>query len=620
MSIEHSATKGLVVDKQHSPVYSASKIRNFCIIAHIDHGKSTLSDRILEITHSVEKRKMEAQILDSLDIERERGITVKSAVVSVNYQARNEEYYTFNLIDTPGHVDFTYEVSRSLAACEGALLIVDAAQGVEAQTLANYYLALDADLDILPVINKVDLPSADVSRVKKQIVSELALDEEDIVCISAKTGLGIEDLLEKIVSFISSPPNPKETVTKALIFDSFFDVYRGAIACIRLFQGKIKSGDKVKLLFDNKIYQTEEVGLLGVSRKAKDALSCGEVGYIILGIKSVSDIKTGDTITDSLDKTIEPLLGYKDIKPMVFAGIYPIVTDDYNQLFSSLEKLKLNDSALQYEKDSSVALGFGFRCGFLGLLHMEIVGERLSREFNINVLITAPSVRYQVIINQKNQKVKNIIDNPSKMPDPSFVVESKEPYIKANIIAPAEYLGSILQLVQEKRGLQKNIQYLDSNRIEGTFELPLAEMVFDFYDKLKSYTKGYASLDYELIDYRLTEIVKVDILVNKEPVDALSFLVHKDKARERGKQIIEKLKEEIHRHMFAIPLQACIGSTIIARENISAIRKDVTAKCYGGDISRKRKLLEKQKEGKKKMKSIGNVDIPQKAFINILKT
>ncbi len=577
-----------------------TNIRNFCIIAHIDHGKSTLSDRILEMTHSIEARKMENQILDSLAIEKERGITVKSATVSLIYQAKDGQKYTFNLIDTPGHVDFTYEVSRSLTACEGAILIVDAAQGVEAQTLANYYLALENNLEILPVINKIDLPSADVPMVKQQISSELALDEDDIVCISAKTGVGIEELLEKIISYIPAPSSPNETVIKALIFDSFFDAYRGAIACIRVFQGKIKSGEKVKLFFENKYYDVEEVGLLGIQRQKKPELECGEVGYIILGIKSVSDLKTGDTITGYKNPATEPLIGYKEIKPMVFAGIYPIATDEYGHLSTSLEKLKLNDSALQYEKDSSIALGFGFRCGFLGLLHMEIIQERLSREFGADVLLTAPSVRYQVLIQNKGEKKNLIIDNPSKMPDPSMIIETREPYIKASIISPAEYLGNILGLIQDKRGIQKNIHYLDTSRIEGVFEIPLAEIVFDFYDKLKSYTKGYASLDYELIDYRPTDIVKVDILVSKESVDALSFLVHKDKAVERGRQIIEKLKGEINRHMFAISLQACIGTNVIARENISAMRKDVTAKCYGGDISRKRKLLEKQKEGKKK--------------------
>ena len=597
-----------------------SHIRNFCIIAHIDHGKSTLSDRLMELTDRVDKRNMEEQMLDSLEIERERGITIKSAAVTLRYPAKDGLVYSLNLIDTPGHVDFTYEVSRSLAACEGAILIVDASQGIEAQTLANYFLALNADLTILPVINKIDLPSAEVDRVQAQIESELALDSRDIVRVSAKTGLGVNDLLEKIVSYFPPPKDAGEPPLRALIFDSYFDIYRGAVACVRIFQGILAPRDRVKLFATGREYQVEEVGLLGLGREKTDRLSCGEVGYAILGIKSVSELKTGDTITGAEEPATEPLPGYKEVKPMVFAGIFPIDADDYGNLSVAMDKLSLNDGALQYEKDSSLALGFGFRCGFLGLLHMEIVQERLSREFRVDVLITAPNVSYQVDLAHLHQKEKTIwVNNPKDMPDPTRIAEVREPYVKASIISPATYLGSILHLIREKRGFQKHIHYLDPKRVEAIFELPLAEMVFDFYDKLKSCTKGYASLDYELIDYRSTSILKVDILVNKEPVDALSSLLHRDKARERSRAIIERLKEEIPRHMFLIPLQACVGSQVIARENIAALRKDVTSKCYGGDISRKRKLLEKQKEGKKKMKSIGSVDIPQKAFLNALK-
>ena len=564
---------------------------------------------------------MEAQILDSLEIEKERGITVKSAAVSLNYQAKDGKTYRFNLIDTPGHVDFTYEVSRSLAACEAALLIIDAAQGVEAQTLANYFLAMEADLSILPVVNKIDLPYVDLEIVKEQIENQLALDAEDVVSVSAKTGLHLDTLLEKIVTSLPPPEGKNDDILKALVFDSFFDTFRGVVICIRVFSGVVRSGDRVKLFFANKEYVVEELGLLGITRTPKDALSSGEVGYAIIGIRSISDVNSGDTLTHSLSPTREPLPGYKEVKPMVFAGIYPVETSEYHELAVAMEKLKLNDAALQYEKEASTALGFGFRCGFLGLLHMEIVQARLSKEFNVEIILTAPSVRYEVALKDKDGKGENTvaIDNPSEMPDLSAVESVREPYIKACILSPKTYLGGILQLVQDKRGIQTNIQYLDENRIEGTFEIPLAEIVFDFYDKLKSITKGYASLDYEFLDHRQTDIVKVDILVNKEKVDALSFLVHKEKARVRGKGMVEKLKTEINRHMFQIPLQAAIGSTVIARENISALRKDVTSKCYGGDISRKRKLLEKQKAGKKKMKTIGAVDIPQKAFINVLK-
>jgi len=595
-------------------------IRNFCIIAHIDHGKSTLSDRIIEITHTVEKRKMVDQVLDSLDIERERGITIKSSAVTLDYTAKNGERYVFNLIDTPGHVDFTYEVSRSLAACEGALLIIDASQGIEAQTLANFYLAFENNLTILPVINKIDLPSADPASCRVQIEHELGLDPDDIVEISAKNGIGIDTLLEKIVTVIPPPAMENTGELKALIFDSFFDMYRGAIVCIRVFHGVLTTGARVKFFFNGKDYLVEEVGLLGIERKKRNSLGAGETGYAILGIKYVSDVHIGDTITDASHPCAEPLQGYKEVKPMVFAGIFPVDTEEFRLLCDALEKLKLNDSALSYEKETSAALGFGFRCGFLGLLHMEIVQDRLTREFNIPAILTAPSVEYHVYMkNRKSIEEYIRIDNPVNLPDPMQIEYIQEPFIKTIIITPKEYLGSIMQMVIDKRGVQKDIVYLDQKRVEAKFELPLGEIVFDFYDKLKSISKGYASLDYELLDFRTADIIRINILVNKEQVDALSFLAHKDKARDRSVRILEKLRDEIPRHMFAIPLQAAYGASIIARETITAMRKDVTAKCYGGDISRKRKLLEKQKEGKKKMKSIGSVDIPQKAFINILK-
>ena len=595
-------------------------IRNFCIIAHIDHGKSTLSDRILEFTQTIDKRSLNEQVLDSLDIERERGITVKSATVTIKYKAKDGQEYLLNLIDTPGHVDFSYEVSRSLAACEGAILIVDASQGIEAQTIANFYLAFESDLTILPVINKIDLPAAEPELVSEQIEKEFALDKADVVKASAKAGIGIEDVLENVIRVIPPPAGKLNTPLKALIFDAYFDQFRGGVIYLRVYDGEIKENDHVLLHFSNLKYHVEELGEIGVGknrRQKKNSLSAGVVGYLILGIKSVSDIKIGDTITHVDNPCKEPLPGYKEIQPMVFAGIFPTSTDDYTDLRSAMEKLKLNDGALSYEKDNSEALGFGFRCGFLGLLHMEIIQERLIREFDMSVILTAPSVQYYVTTKKSTEP--EIIDNPSKLPDLTIIETVEEPYIKATIISPASFLGNIMNLIQDKRGIQKNIRYLDEKRIEGTFELPLGEIVFDFYDKLKSLTKGYASFEYEVIDYRPTKVAKVEILVSKEPVDAFSFLCHHDKARDRAKTILEKLREEIPKHMFTIPLQAAIGSTIIARETISAMRKDVTAKCYGGDISRKRKLLEKQKEGKKRMKSIGNVEIPQKAFLNILK-
>ncbi len=615
----------------------AQKIRNFSIIAHIDHGKSTLSDRLLEKTGVMDQRKKKDQALDSLEIERERGITVKSALVTLPYRDQQGNDYLLNLIDTPGHVDFSYEVSRSLAACEGAILVVDATQGIEAQTISNFYKAFEENLVVLPVINKVDLPAAQVDKVSDEIEQEFSLDKKDIVPISAKTGLGIDALLDKIIEFFPPPklsndpsklntPNPAPTPAhtpavhklQALIFDSFFDIFRGVIILVRVFSGTLKVGDEVKFFHDDKVYEVEEVGIYRLEREKKHQLSFGEVGYVILGIKEINTVNIGDTLTHKAEPCDLALKGYQEIKPMVYAGVYPLSTEDFNDLQKNLNKLKLNDASLSFEKESSNALGFGFRCGFLGVLHMEIFQERLLQEFNTAIILTVPSVKYKIYYNKKPD-VAHYIDNPDKFPEPTTISRMEEPFIKANIIVPEQYFGNVMKLIQENRGQQKNLNYLSGGRLEAIFELPLAEVVFDFYDKLKSITKGYASFDYEVIDYREADIVKVSVLINKEAVDALSFIVHRDKARARAKTVLEKLKEEIPRHMFSIPLQAAIGNTIIARETISAFRKDVTAKCYGGDISRKRKLLEKQRQGKKKMKSFGNVDIPQKAFINVLK-
>ena len=597
-------------------------IRNFSIIAHIDHGKSTLSDRLLEKTGLMNDRNKKEQALDSLAIERERGITVKSALVSLNYQAKNKNNYLLNLIDTPGHVDFSYEVSRSLAACEGAILVVDATQGIEAQTIANYYKALEEDLTILPVINKIDLPAAAPQKVSEEITKEFGLNQKDIIPISAKSGIGVDKLLEKIVQHIPSPKitdeNSPEKNLKALVFDSFFDAFRGVIVLVRIFSGEITVGDKVKFFYEQEIFEVEELGFLEMQKNKKTTLTFGEVGYVILGIKQLAKVRIGDTLTNGEKPCLAPLQGYQEIKPMVFAGVYPLNAENFNDLKNNLEKLKLNDSSLQFEKENSSALGFGFRCGFLGVLHMEIFQERLSQEFNTLIILTVPSVKYKIYLNSDVGKAI-FIDNPDKFPPVTHIFKIEEPFIKASIILPDAYLGNVMKLVQEKRGMQKNLNYLSPKRVELNFEIPLAEIVFDFYHKLKSVTKGYASLDYELIDYRPADIVKVDILVNKEKVDALSFISHKTKARERAQVVLSKLKNEISRHMFAIPLQAAIESNIIARETISALRKDVTAKCYGGDISRKRKLLEKQKEGKKKMRSFGKVEIPNQAFISFLK-
>lgn len=601
-----------------------SRVRNFSIIAHIDHGKSTLSDRILEEADAIDERLKNDQVLDSLEIEREKGITVKSAVVSFFYRMDGEEYL-FNLIDTPGHVDFTYEVSRSLAACEGALLVVDAAQGVEAQTISNFFLALEANLTIVPVINKIDLPAANPEGVLEEVVKEFGLNEEDAVMVSAKNGINIAALLKSIVKVIPPPQSTGEHL-RALIFDSFFDSYRGVALCVRVFSASIKAKQKVRLHFSSKEYEVEEVGWLGLSRSKRDSLLAGEVGYVFLGIKTVREIKIGDTILDAGDKKSKPLDGYKEVKPMVFAGVFPTSSEDYKELQVNIEKLALNDSALTFEKESSLALGFGFRCGFLGLLHMEIVQARLQKEFNTSIIITAPSVRYRVYLkDNKSAGVDGkedylVVDNPSRFPSPIEIEKVTEPFIKSSIITPVEYLGAIMQLVKDRRGIQDAINYLSSKRVEAKFLLPLGEIVFDFYDRLKSISRGYASFDYDFLDYREAPIVRVDILVNKESVDALGFLVHRDKARKRALAILEKLKDEIPRHMFQIPLQAAVGSSVVARENISPMRKDVTAKCYGGDISRKRKLLEKQKEGKRRMKSFGSVEIPNQAFLNVLKS
>jgi len=591
-------------------------IRNFSIIAHIDHGKSTLADRIIEKCRLVDPRNHRDQMLDTMDLERERGITIKSNAITLSYTARDGKDYVFNLIDTPGHVDFTYEVSRALAACDGVLLVVDASQGVEAQTIANLYLALDNDLEILPVINKIDMPAADITRTKEGIEKTLGLDADLAVLTSAKEGTGIDDLMEKIIEVIPPPKGNPDAPLRALIFDSFFDNYQGAIMKVRIFDGTVQKGDTIVFFSTGNKYEVTEVGAFKLNLEKRDRLQPGDVGYIVAGIKSVVDTKIGDTVTRADKPTPEPLKGFRDAKPMVFSGLYPMYSDDYEDLKDALYKLRLNDASLIFEPDNSYALGFGFRCGYLGLLHMEIVQEPLEREFNLALITTAPSVVYRVhMINGPMLT----IDNPVKMPDPSLIDHIEEPFVNATIITPTEYIGNIMALVTECRGIHKDMQYIDKERVQLHYDLPLSEIVFNFYDKLKSISRGYASFDYEMKDFRESKMVKVDILVNAEPVDALSFIVHQDKARLRGKDIISKLKDIIPRQQFKIPLQAAIGAAIIARENISAVRKDVTAKCYGGDITRKRKLLEKQKEGKKRMKQIGSVEVPQEAFMTILK-
>jgi GTP-binding protein LepA len=592
-------------------------IRNFSIVAHIDHGKSTLSDRLIQSTHIVSDRDFKDQILDNMDIERERGITIKSQTVCLPYTAEDGHTYYLNLIDTPGHVDFTYEVSRALASCEGALLLIDASQGVEAQTLANMYLALEHNLEIIPVINKIDLPSADIERVKQQIEEDLGLDPESSLLTSAKEGIGIANVLESIVKKLPCPTGDPNAPLKGLIFDSHYDAFRGTVVHFRLFQGTVKAGDRIQFMSNNAVYKVEEVGIFQIVRVPQKQLSAGQVGYIIAGIKTVSDTRCGDTVTLRNNRCDKSLPGFKEAKPVVFSSIYPVASDGYEDLALALEKLKLNDASLIYEKDTSVALGFGFRCGFLGLLHLEVVQERLEREYDLSLILTAPSVRYSLVMNDGTEM---IIDNPSLYPDPTTIQKTKEPFIKASIIIPDRYMGAVMKLCLDRRGINRNYQYLTNNRLEMIFELPLSEVIYDFYDKLKSITQGYGSFDYELIDYRDSEMVKLDILINGERVDALSQLVHKDRADERARHACSKLRDEIPRQMFKIAIQGAIGGKIIARKTVSPYRKDVTAKCYGGDITRKRKLLEKQKKGKKRMKMVGKIMIPQSAFLSVLKT
>lgn len=591
-------------------------IRNFSIIAHIDHGKSTLADRILELTNTVTKREMvTTQILDSLDLEQERGITIKLNVVQIKYHAKDGQDYTFHLIDTPGHVDFTYEVSRSLAACDGAILVVDASQGIEAQTLANTYLALDNDLEILPVINKIDLPSADVERTKKEIEDVIGLDCSDIPCISAKTGLNVEDVLESIVNKLPCPKGEVTNKLQALVFDSYYDSYRGVVVFVCVKEGKIKVGDKIRMLHSNTEYEVTELGVKTPNEVKKDSLSAGEVGYICASIKSIQDVFIGDTITLADDPCGEPLPGYRKMNPMVYCGMYPTDNSKYNDLRDALEKLQLNDSSLTFEAESSKALGFGFRIGFLGLLHMEVIQERLEREYNLNLIATAPSVVYKVTLTDGSVVD---IDNPSMMPDNTKIDYIEEPYVKASIMVPSDNIGPVMELSQSKRGIYKDMIYIDDNRNQLIYEMPLSEIIFEYFDKLKSVSRGYASLDYELIGYRKSNLVKMDILLNGEVIDALSIIVHRDFAYNRGQKITAKLKELLPKQQFEIPVQAAIGNKIIARTNIKSLRKDVLAKCYGGDISRKKKLLEKQKEGKKRMKAVGSVEIPQEAFMAVL--
>lgn len=592
-------------------------IRNFCIIAHIDHGKSTLADRLLERTGTVSSREMEAQFLDNMDIERERGITIKAQSVRIKYKAKDGQEYILNLIDTPGHVDFTYEVSRSLAACEGAILVVDASQGVEAQTLANVFMALDINLEVFPVVNKIDLPSADPERVLKEVDEMIGLvDTTHAVMASAKAGIGIDEVLEAVVKYFPAPKDADADPLRALIFDSWYDPYQGVIALCRVFEGQMKKGTKIRLFHVGREFEVQRLGTFSPKFTDVETISSGEVGAIVCGIKDVRDMKVGDTIMDAMRPAQEPLGGFKEAKPMVFCGVYPIDASDYNDVKESLEKLRLNDSSITFEPETSNALGFGFRCGFLGLLHMDVVQERLEREYGLNLITTAPSCVYKVV---KTNGEALWVDNPAKLPDQTQIEVIEEPFIRLTLHMPSEYVGAVMALCNERRGIQEKLDYVTSDRVSLVYQMPLNEMVFDFYDKLKSATKGYASMDYELSDYRPSELVKLDILINGDPVDALSVIIHREKAAFRGRELAAKLKELIERQMFEVAIQAAIGSKIVARENLSALRKNVTAKCYGGDITRKRKLLEKQKEGKKRMKQIGSVEIPQEAFLAVLK-
>ncbi len=592
-----------------------SRIRNFCIIAHIDHGKSTLADRLLEATGTLTQRQLQAQVLDSMDLERERGITIKSHAIRMSYRSSDSEEYTLNLIDTPGHVDFTYEVSRALTACEGAILVVDAAQGIEAQTISNLYLAMENDVEIIPVLNKVDLPSAHPDLVAQSIVNLIGVPAEGLLHLRAKTGLGVEELLDAIVARVPPPNGDPDAPLKALIFDSVFNSYRGAIAYARIFDGTIRKGERIRFMSNKKDYDAEEIGVLRMSMQPTDTLRAGEVGYIIGSVKDVRDTRVGDTITLARRPARAAIAGFREVKPMVFSGVFPTNSDDFEDLRASLDKLRLNDASLTFEPETSAALGFGFRVGFLGLLHMEIVQERLDREFDLDIITTVPNVKYEVV-NTDEQLV--LVDNPSKMPSAGEVQEVREPYVKAEIITPSEYIGGLMSLCQERRGTYVNTTYLDTERANLEYELPLSEIVFDFYDRLKTLSRGYASFDYEIIDFRPSQLSRLDVLINGDPVDALSTIVHREKAYEMGRKLVKKLKELIPRQMFEVALQAAVGSRVIARETVKAMRKDVTAKCYGGDITRKRKLLEKQKEGKRRMKQVGSVEVPQEAFLAVL--